>query len=156
MKEAISTFLRLARRSLITGDGDNLQSYLFKAIRNLDLDFPIAFDIDGTIDQAPEFFSILSNIWPGKVYIITYREHRAKAITELESIGIRFDDLVIVNSMEEKGQVLVDNNIRVYIDDMDEVITNIPESVVVLKMRNGGNYKAGKWLYSGKTGTKVC
>ena len=31
----------------------------------------IALDLDGTIDEAPEFFRVLSECWPGKVYVIT-------------------------------------------------------------------------------------
>jgi hypothetical protein len=42
-------------------------------------------------------------------------------------------------------------------DDMDEVITHIPEDVMVFKVRNGGNFcsDSGKWLYSKNTGKLI-
>ena len=39
----------------------------------------IGLDLDGTIDENVWFFSFLTNKWPGDVYIITYRDDRAKA-----------------------------------------------------------------------------
>jgi hypothetical protein len=40
---------------------------------------------------------------------------------------------------------------------MDEVITHIPEDVMVFKVRNGGNFcsDSGKWLYSKNTGKLI-
>jgi hypothetical protein len=43
----------------------------------------IGIDIDGTATKYPEFFSLLTSIWPGKVYIITGLGHGAA----LEKLG---------------------------------------------------------------------
>jgi uncharacterized HAD superfamily protein len=117
----------------------------------------LGIDLDGTIDENPLFFAALTQCWSGKVFIITYREDAAKAIADLGKHGIRYDDVVLVNSFAEKAEVIARLSIDVYIDDQDEVLMHIPASVTVLKIRNGGNYDsaARKWLYSKKTGRHV-
>jgi len=117
----------------------------------------LGLDLDGTIEENPRFFGILSRIWPGKVYVISMRIDRAKAIIDLEAFGIRYDELVIVNSFGEKKEVVARLGIGVYIDDQDEVLMHMPESVMILKIRNGGNYDFDekKWLYSKATGRPV-
>jgi hypothetical protein len=54
-----------------------------------------------------------------------------------------------VNSFAEKSDVIARLGIKVYIDDQDEVLMHVPESVTVLKVRNGGNFdsKDRMWLY---------
>ncbi len=36
----------------------------------------LRLDRDGTIDEAPEFFRLLAGMWPGPVYVITYRARK--------------------------------------------------------------------------------
>jgi len=115
----------------------------------------LGLDLDGTVDENPHFFGILSRLWPGKVYVVTYRSDREKAIADLANLGIRCDELVLVGSFAEKAEVIKRLGIQVYFDDMDEVITHIPENVTVLKVRNGGNFTHGKWLYSDYTGRRL-
>jgi hypothetical protein len=38
---------------------------------------------------------------------------------------------------------------------MDECLINMPEDVTVFKIRNGGNFDNGKWLYSNITGRQL-
>lgn len=115
----------------------------------------LGLDLDGTIDENPQFFGLLSRLWPGKVYVITYRDHREKTAQDLERYGIRHDEIILVKSFAQKADEIRRLNIGVYVDDMDEVITHIPENVTVLKVRNGGNFEDGKWLYSKGTGKIV-
>lgn len=116
---------------------------------------PLGLDLDGTIDENPQFFGLLSRLWPANVYVITYRDDRDKAEHDLRNFGIRYDDVILVDSFAEKAKVIKRLKIGVYIDDMDEVITHVPAHVTVLKVRNGGNFTDGKWLYSNKTGRAV-
>lgn len=115
----------------------------------------LGLDLDGTIDENPLFFGILSRTWPGKVYVITYRNDYAKASDDLAGFGIHYDAIVLVSSFAQKAEKIRELQIGVYFDDMDEVITHIPDSVTVVKVRNGGNFDAGKWLYSPATGKEV-
>jgi hypothetical protein len=117
----------------------------------------IALDLDGTIDEAPEFFRLLSESWPGKVYVITYRSDQAKAERDVANFGIRCDEVILVSRFEEKADVVAERGISVYFDDQDEMLMHIPEGVTVLKIRNGGNYdfEARKWLYSDVTGRMI-
>jgi hypothetical protein len=117
----------------------------------------IAFDLDGTIDEAPIFFTVLSHCWPGSVFVITFRKDREKAVAELEKFDIHYDELVLVNSLEEKAKAVMGLGILAYFDDQDECLQGIGSIRNVFKVRNGGNYdfEAQKWLYSDKTGRKI-
>ena len=117
----------------------------------------LGLDLDGTIDEAPVFFQLLSHRWPGKVFVITYRKDKAKAEEDVRNLNIRYDELILVNSFAAKTNVIADNGIAFYFDDQDEMTAGIPETVSVFKIRNGGNFDFDdkKWLYSTQTGKRV-
>ena len=114
----------------------------------------IGLDLDGTIDEAPEFFRQLSEVWPGEVYVITYRDDLEKAKEDVASFGIRCKEVVMVRKFEQKAEEIKKRGITIYFDDQDEMLQDVAESVCVLKVRNGGNFDfdAKKWLYSQRTG----
>ena len=117
----------------------------------------IGLDLDGCIDEAPDFFRLLSHVWLGEVYVITYRTDQAKAEAAVASLGIQADEVILVSSFAEKAEIIAVKGISVYVDDQDEILQHIPEGVTVLKIRNGGNYdyESRKWLYSEQTGKMV-
>jgi hypothetical protein len=117
----------------------------------------IGLDLDGTIDEAPEFFRVLPECWPGKVYVITYRHDRAKAEQDVAKFGIRCDEVVVVSSFQQKAAEIANRGVAVYVDDQDEILLHIPEGVLVLKVRNGGNYdyESRQWLFSELTGRQI-
>jgi hypothetical protein len=117
----------------------------------------LGLDLDGVIDENANFFSVLSSVWPGDIYVITYRDDREKTVADLAKHGIKYKDVILVNSFAEKADVIARLGITVYFDDQDEVLMHVPISVTVLKLRNGGNYDAAekKWLYSRVTGRPV-
>ena len=117
----------------------------------------IGIDLDGTIDEAPEFFRLLTNLWPGRIYVITYRDDYARAAADVQRHGVKYDQIVLVDSFREKAARVAELGISVYFDDMDEMLMHIPEGVTVMKIRNGGNfdYTLGKWLYSKQTGREL-
>lgn len=117
----------------------------------------IGIDLDGTADDAPIFFKILCHLWKGKVFVISYRSDREKAIKDLFNLDIEYDELILVKSMKEKSKVIVENGIAVFFDDQDEVLQHIPETVSVFKIRNGGNFNFDslKWMYSKNTGEQI-
>ncbi|XZE56382.1 hypothetical protein SH139x_002493 [Planctomycetaceae bacterium SH139] len=117
----------------------------------------LGLDLDGCVDEAPKFFSTLSQFWPGEVIVVTYRSDRAKAIADLERHGIKFTDVVLVSSFDAKAEVIKERKINVYIDDQPEMLKNIPVDVSVMLFRNEGNFDFDdrKWMFSNETGKMV-
>ena len=117
----------------------------------------IGLDLDGCIDEAPEFFSVLSHVWPGAVCVITYRTDQEKAEKDVARFGIKCNEVILVSIFAEKAEVIANRRISVYFDDQDEMLLNIPENVTVLKIRNGGNFDfdSRKWLFSEETGRMI-
>lgn len=117
----------------------------------------LGIDLDGCVDEAPLFFSTLTKSWPGKVFVVTFRDDRKKAEDFLKKYDIRWDELILVNSFDEKAKVIAANDILVYFDDQPEMLKDIPPSVNVMLVRNEGNYDfdAKKWMLSSKTGRIV-
>ncbi len=116
----------------------------------------LGMDLDGTIDQAPAFFQFLAASWPGKVYVLTYRDNKAKAEADAAALGVRAE-VVLVNRFAEKAERIKELDVKVFFDDMGEVLLHVPEGVVVFKARNGGNFcfDTQKWLYSKLTGKQI-
>jgi len=117
----------------------------------------LGIDIDGCIDECTSFFQILSKFWVGKVYIITYRRDRDKAVNDLQKFGIRYDELILVKSFDEKAEVIKRENISVYFDDQPEMLKNVSEHTSVMLVRNPGNFDFDDklWMMSDKTGKLI-
>jgi len=148
--------LKKAKEHLVIGEGQKALSETLNAARFMNtINTPIlGLDIDGTISESCVFFATLSKWWPNKVIIVTYRKDRDKTIRDLEKFDISYDELILVDKMD-KAQTILDCNIGVYFDDQDECTLNIPDSVTVFKIRNGGNFVDNRWLYSDQTGKKI-
>jgi uncharacterized HAD superfamily protein len=148
--------LKSALLSLTLGNRDEkTRNEICLASKYLDDNSPhLGIDIDGTITENPDFFRILSNSWPGEVTILTFRNNVEETIEFLRELSIYYDELHFCKSMDKSGDIK-SLGIDVYIDDQDECIYKIPDQVTVLKIRNGGNFKSGKWLYSEDTGKLV-
>lgn len=117
--------------------------------------FPsIGIDLDGTIDGCPLFFRLLSHIWKGNIYIITMRNDLEKTKNDLNKFDVKYTDIILVKSFEEKSEVIVELGILVYFDDQPEMLKNIPEDRNIFLVRNGGNFdfEDKKWMMSNDTG----
>jgi len=116
----------------------------------------LGIDLDGCCDESP-FFRLLTHVWPGDVIVVTYRRDSEKAVTDLENYGIRFDDVVLVDSFDAKAEVIAERGIAFYIDDQPEMLRNISPRVGVMLFRNGGNFDFSdkKWMLSDKTGKLI-
>jgi uncharacterized HAD superfamily protein len=117
----------------------------------------IALDIDGTISERPAFFALLAAAFRAaghRVIVLTYRDPARAAVTreQLAAWGVGFDDLVIAPSLEGKGRLCAAHAVDVFFDDQDECIADVPESVLVFKVRNGGNFAfdSRRWLSTAK------
>ena len=118
----------------------------------------LGLDLDGVITEAPEFFSTWTHAWPGKVIVITYRRDRKKAIEDLNSRNIRYDQVILVDRFDAKAEVIAEHGVTFYVDDQPEMLKYIPASVQCMLFRNEGNYdfEDRKWMFSGETGKQVC
>ena len=114
----------------------------------------LGLDLDGCITDAPEFFCAWAHSWPGRVVVITYRRDRQKAIDDLASRNIRYDDLILVDRFEAKAEVIAQYEVSLYVDDQPEMLKNVPIGVNVMLFRNEGNFdfKDRKWMLSDQTG----
>ena len=117
----------------------------------------LGIDIDGCIDEAPMFFQTLSHVWPGKVFIVSYRDDRAKAEAVLFKHNIRFDELILVRSLDAKAEVIKKEGIMIFFDDQPECLQNVDTMRTVFLCRNEGNFDFGdqKWMVSDRTGKMV-
>lgn len=140
---------------MLIGEIEESKRHLYVASKYIHEDSQhLGIDIDGVITEWPDFFKDLSRSWPGRVSIITYRPNKESAEKLLLSLGVYYDDIHLVSGLD-KSEKISELGIDVYIDDQDECTLNIPSTVAVLKVRNGGNYKDGKWLYSNETGRSL-
>lgn len=113
----------------------------------------LGLDLDGLLDEANNFFLTLTRIWPGRIVVISYRRDYPKAESDLDRLGIEYDELVLVESFDAKADVIAEKNVGIYFDDQPEMLKNIPEGVHVMLYRNGGNFDFNdrRWLFSDKT-----
>lgn len=118
----------------------------------------IGLDLDGTIDQAPQFFSHLSKCWQGDVHIITYRTDREGVTKDLEKFNIRATHIHLVDSFEAKAEIARNFKILMMFDDMPEVLKYFDKDQNVCLIRNEGNYDHDSrlWQLSRKTGELIC
>ena len=120
----------------------------------------IAIDIDGTISVCPQFFSALTNALKGKteIFILSNRDpseqSRRETEKELERWGIHYEHLLISG---QKLEFILENGIHCFVENEDEQFQYLPKSVLVLKVREPGNFdfKTGKWIYGRKTGYEI-
>lgn len=117
----------------------------------------LGIDLDGCVDEYPDFFRTLTGCWPGSVVVITYRSDREKTIADLARFGITYTHLVLVSSFDAKPAVIEEYGVDVYFDDQPEMLRGIPSSVAVMLVRNEGNhdFEERRWLFSPRTGRMV-
>ncbi len=117
----------------------------------------IGLDLDNTItasSQSIEFFSTLTRLFDHdhKIFIITNREPGTEQsiAEELDFLRIEYSELIIT---ADKARAVKDNSITVFADDTDENHLDMPEEVLVLKVREPGNFDFAekKWIGSNKT-----
>lgn len=117
----------------------------------------LGIDLDGCVDEYPDFFRTLTASWPGPVVVITHRSDRPKAEADLARFDITYTTLVLVSSFDAKAEVIAEHGVGVYFDDQPEMLQNVPESVAVMLVRNSGNhdFETRQWLFSERTGRMV-
>jgi hypothetical protein len=96
-------------------------------------------------------------MWPGKVYVITYRSDYETAKADVESYGVKYEEIILVETVDGKAEVIADKGISIYFDDQPEMSKNIPKDVQVMLVRNEGNFDFDdkKWTLSNFTGKLI-
>ncbi|MCC5828118.1 MAG: hypothetical protein JJU36_01600 [Phycisphaeraceae bacterium] len=98
----------------------------------------IGLDINGTITECPEFFSLLSHALRQaghRVFIVTYRDPDITDCTrqELEEYGVSFDDIYFPRDEEHlpdfKARIADELELDLFIDDMPETFMAMPAKV---------------------------
>lgn len=117
----------------------------------------VGLDIDGLLDERPDFFAFLSAALQAAdhfVAVLTYRDPTSRNRTEgqLAEWGVVYDELHFAQSLSDKGRLCRELRIDVYFDDQDECVVGVEESTTVFKIRNGGNFDfaASRWLSTSK------
>lgn len=102
----------------------------------------VALDIDGSITEHPAFMAALSQAPGTEIHILTGRgpEDHEATVRELATLGIRYSKIHYADTWADKGALCESLRIEILVEDQDEYIRHIPERVLVLKPRNGGNY----------------
>ena len=117
----------------------------------------VGLDIDGLLDERPEFFAILGTALRAAdhfVAVLTYRDpdSRARTAAQLAGWGIAYDELHFAESLADKARLCRELRLDVYFDDQDECVAGVDAATTVFKIRNGGNFDfaAKKWLSTAK------
>jgi len=117
----------------------------------------IGIDVDNTITASKSsirFFRLLSMLMydHAEIHIITNREPGSEAAIaqELQYMEIRYHYLKITKN---KAEYIRDHNITIFYENTDEYFLELPEDVLVFKIREPGNFSfpEKKWIGSKKT-----
>ena len=116
----------------------------------------ISIDIDGTLnssDTSISFFQIMTHLLHPDpdihITILTSREPGTEneIADELLKMNILYDKLIITDN---KQKYIIDNDISVVFENVDENMRNLGKEILVLKVREEGNYnfQTYKWYAS--------
>ena len=74
----------------------------------------------------------------------------------MRGLGVHFNDLHLASSHQDKGRLIKELGIDVFIDDSDDAIIAIPKTVFVLKVRHADNFDfdTSRWIYQDHSGMK--
>ena len=119
----------------------------------------IAIDIDGTINaskESIEFFRVMTHLLQPdpdvNITILTNREPgtEEQITQELAEMHIQYDKIVIAS---DKADYVKKHHISVVFENEDEYFQSLGPDVLVLKVRERGNYNyfSGRWYGSADT-----
>lgn len=103
----------------------------------------IALDIDGTITEAPAFFSLLTRVTDARITVVSFRDDAREARRLLAELAIRYDDLLLINDPERgnldeapweqwKADAVARLGVDVFFEDMPEVVNLVRPPTKVL------------------------
>jgi hypothetical protein len=125
----------------------------------MDKKINISIDIDGTInstDTSISFFQIMTHLLHPdpdvSITVLTGREPgtESQIADELIKMNILFDKIVITDN---KQKYIIDNDISVVFENEDESMKNLGKEILVLKVREEGNYNFQTYKWYGDQNT---
>ena len=129
----------------------------------MDKKINISIDIDGTVnssDTSISFFQIMTHLLcpEAHITILTSRapgtETETEISDELAQMNILYHKIVITDN---KQKYITDNNITVVFENEDESFNSLGPDILVLKVREEGNYnfKTYKWYANKQTAEMI-
>ena len=103
----------------------------------------ICLDVDDTITYAPAFFSTLCERFKeAQITIVTFRENKAQTEEYLDSVGVRYDRVIVSTDPEHGKQEHESlhewkanfiNRLRpdMFFEDMPEVVSLVDPAILV-------------------------
>ena len=101
----------------------------------------VGIDLDGTITECPLLFTALTKglrAMGHHIHIITFRSERKEEVAKtLDKLDVTYDEIHLpgdndVNLVAWKRRIAASFKITVMIDDMPEVLSEMPENVTRL------------------------
>src|SRR5688500_1375935 len=126
--------LLTCRRSLQNGVAQrSSRGAVMTTLKTSERTMRVGLDIDGLLDERPEFFALLSAALRAGghfVAILTYRDPAREEHThrQLAAWGVVFDELHFARSLPDKGRLCRELQLDVYFDDQDECVAGVDES----------------------------
>ena len=77
----------------------------------------LGLDFVGIISASPEFFRILSRVWPGPVVIFSQYDSVEELERDLEEFQIHYDKAFAVQHSMSKADIIRRENVAFYFDD---------------------------------------
>ncbi len=100
----------------------------------------LGLDFVGTISDHPQFFHILTQIWKGKIVIISHADSVEELQLYLNEFGIRYDKAICVPPNRTKAEIIIEEKVDFYFDDVDQNHWDIPSHVSSFLVRGEGNF----------------
>ncbi len=103
----------------------------------------LCLDIDDTITYTPDFFvNLIETMKPKEVSIVSFRTERTSTVEYLESIGLKYDRLILSSDPEQgrkedemfhhwKANLVNELKPDLFFEDMPEVVGLIDDSIKV-------------------------
>jgi hypothetical protein len=119
----------------------------------------IALDLDETITSYPEFFSKLSHLWDDEVYVITFRQSKETSVEDCRRLNIKYTDIIIADTTQRCGndwkvKAIEQMGIKVFFDDMPEVLIHAKKNVAAFLVRGKENFdfEDKRFVFTSSTG----
>ena len=100
----------------------------------------LGLDFVGTISDSPEFFRILSRVWPGPVVIISGYDSVEELERDLEEFQIRYDKAIAVPHSMSKADIILEENVAFYFDDQVSNLSDVDKITTCFLIRNAGKF----------------
>jgi len=100
----------------------------------------LGLDFVGTISDSPEFFRILSRVWPGPVVIISRYDSVEELERDLEEYQIHYNKALAVPHSMSNADFIRRENVAFYFDDQVSNLSDVDKITTCFLIRNADNF----------------